>query len=74
MLGFLLYPEFLNRSIPIKMKDEVFEYLNNWSYDQSRPTILEILRDTSCKTVQQVDSLYREWLSTKYKVEEKDEE
>ena len=57
-----------------QMKNEVFEYLNGWSSNQSRPTVLEILRNTSCKTPQQVRDLYREWLLSEYKKEEENEE
>ena len=56
------------------MKNEVFEYLSGWSSNQSRPTVLEILRNTSCKTPQQVRDLYREWLLSEYKKEEENEE
>ena len=56
------------------MKNEVFEYLNGWTSNQSRPTLLEILRNTSCKTVQQVREFYKEWILIKYKKEEQNEE
>ena len=58
----------------LQMKNEVFEYLNGRTNNQSRPTILEILKDTSCKTPTQARELHKEWILNKYKKEEENEE
>ena len=55
---------------------ELWDYLDAYSQKckwQSRPTVLEILRDTPVKTAQDARELYKEWLLEKYKDEEKDE-
>ena len=55
---------------------ELWDYLDAYSQKykhQSRPTILEILRDTPVKTAQDARDLHKEWLLEKYKDEEKNE-
>ncbi len=50
------------------MRIEVIDYLNDRNDNQSRPTVLEVLNNTSCKNERIVHSHMKQYYIDKYKV------